>query len=360
MDNLEFLRALDNESIGLIAIDPPFAVNDTLIGKPKPPITDAERVLERALAASHGAEALARYEMEDERLTRVDDGWSWAGMDLSWLAGASAGVRAVVDAVRLCATENEASYLAYMAERLVECHRVLKPTGSLYLHCDHHANSYLRMLMDAIFGHGNFRNEIAWCYTGPGSSRMRQFNRKHDTLLWYSKGKSWTFNRDDVRVPYKDGAPHGGQRWNDGEETLAQWRERKGAQGKVPETWWVMPIAPRFKSQYMGYATQKPVALYQRIVRASSNPGDVVLDPFAGSATTAMAAEKEGRQWLACDMAYRAMTMMMRRFYQSGRILSGMNVDVVREALPPHTGSLEYDQGLVIGPPDLARFPRSP
>ena len=122
-----------------------------------------------------------------------------------------------------------------------------------------------------------------------------------------------------------------------------------------------------WRDELTGYKTQKPLALYERIIRASSNPGDTVLDLFAGCATTAIAAELEGRQWLACDMAYRASTMMMRRFYQNGIVLAGMNLDVVRDALGAHTGNIESEDGKplserkageVIGPPDLARFPR--
>ena len=92
------------------------------------------------------------------------------------------------------------SYLIFMAVRLLEMHRILKPTGSIYLHCDPTASHYLKLLMDGIFGHGNCRNEIIWAYTGPGSPKMRQFNRKHDTVHWYSRGDKWTFNRDAVRI----------------------------------------------------------------------------------------------------------------------------------------------------------------
>lgn len=134
---------------------------------------------------------------------------------------------------------------------------------------------------------------------------MRQFNRKHDVILFYSKGKQWTFNADAVRVPHRDGGPHqggfagGGKSANDPEY---------GRKGKIPETWWAQApgnglcVAPRIKGERTGYPTQKPLALYQRIIRASSNPGDIVFDPFAGCATTCVAAEAEGRQWVAADL----------------------------------------------------------
>ena len=403
MDNLAFLRATDNESIDLIAIDPPFAANETFEGKVKPPITDAEISEERALAARHGPDALAKWEEyegkpENQNSTRVKDDWFFRNVEKDWmneLRGVGESVRnwdrrieggekppteeaptardrtlasigEVVEAVRAVATENEAAYIALMSVRLLECHRVLKPTGSIYLHCDHHANSYLRMLMDAIFGHTNFRNQIAWCYTGPSAAK-RWFPRKYDTILFYAKSPRHRFNGDAVRLPYvAEFTPargvHGAGRGSGSEE--------RHQRGRIPTDWWNdghMSNISGWRDELTGYKTQKPLALYQRIIRASSNPGDTVLDLFAGCATTAIAAELEGRNWLACDMAYRASTMMMRRFYQNDIVLSGMNFDVVREALGAHNGKLESKDGKslfkrktgeVIGPPDLRRFPR--
>ena len=213
--------------------------------------------------------------------------------------------------------------------------------------------------MNAIFGHKNFRNEIIWAYTGPGSPRMRQFNRKHDTILWYNKGKQWTFNRDDVRVPHKQLNTNRRGAAIDAPLTADE-RDEYLKKGKVPETWWseFSPVG-RIVRENTGYSTQKPLSLYRRIIRASSNPGDTVLDLFAGCATTVVAAELEGRKWLACDHAYRASTMMMRRFYQSGHQLRGMDVDVVRGALGEHQIQFEHPDGQIIGPPDLASYPRT-
>ena len=209
MDNIKFLKALNSECIDLIAIDPPFAANETFTGKPRPPITERELAEEQRLAREHGAR-----HNEGIGETRVEDDWLWDKLRHEpWLKEVredNEEIGALIDAVEMCASENEAAYIAMMASHLLECHRVLKDTGSIYVHCDWHANSYLRMAMDAIFGAQNFRNEVVWAYTGPGSPRMRQFNRKHDTILWYSKGSQWTFNRDEVRVPHKDGGPHAG------------------------------------------------------------------------------------------------------------------------------------------------------
>ena len=353
MDNIRFLKALNSECIDLIAIDPPFAANETFTGKPRPPITERELAEEQRLAREHGAR-----HNEGIGETRVEDDWLWDKLRHEpWLKEVredNEEIGALIDAVEMCASENEAAYIAMMASRLLECHRVLKDTGSIYVHCDWHANSYLRMAMDAIFGAQNFRNEVVWAYTGPGSPRMRQFNRKHDTIFWYSKGIQWTFNRDEVRVPHKDGGPHAGGFPGASREPNDP---SYGKEGKVPETWWVMPIAPRFKSQYTGYATQKPLALYQRIILASSNPGDVVLDLFAGCATTAVAAEKEGRRWLACDWAYRSWTMIKRRFYQNGYALSDMT-DATPNAyleagMKGYQGTLQHARSTTIGPNEL-------
>ena len=377
MDNLAFLRATDNECIDLIAIDPPFAANETFEGKVNPAITNAEIGEERALAARHGPEVLAKWEEyegkpENQSVTRVKDEWFFRNVEQDWMGELRdvgmavrnwdrriedgerpppgeaptarertlAAIGEVVEAVRAVATENEAAYIALMSVRLYECRRVLKQTGSIYVHCDYHANSYLRMLMDAIFGKNNFRNEIVWHYGGTGAPKSK-FPAKHDNILFYTKTKNATFN-----PLMTEAAKVSGWTGKDEKRMDAVWNINTVFQSEERAT-------------RTGYATQKPLPLYQRIVKASSNPGDTVLDLFAGCATTAIAAEKEGRNWLACDMAYRASTMMMRRFYQNDIVLSNMNVDVVREAIGPHTGKMEYKSGRTIGPPDLAGFPRT-
>ncbi len=182
-----------------------------------------------------------------------------------------------------------------MAVRLVECHRVLKQTGSLFLHCDHSANAYLRMLLDAIFGKDGFRNEIAWCYTGPGNV-TRHFKRKHDTILFYAKSKTNKFDLDAVRVPYSDETLARRGR-SEGQKSIiaasVETDERRSAEevdekfgkGKVPEGWWTGITPLTNQAERTGYPTQKPVALAERIIKAASSRGDLVLDPFAGCAT---------------------------------------------------------------------------
>ena len=237
---------------------------------------------------------------------KFDDTWKWTDLDDGWLSEIDSRnevLSTVIRAGRLTQGNGTAAYLTMMGIRLLELHRVLKPTGSIYLHCDGTANSYLRLCMDAVFGHKNYRNEIAWCYTGPSNTK-RWFPRKKDSLLFFVKSEATTFNADAVRIPYtklKTGKTSG----------IFKQEAKLDPAGKVPEDYWLekrdgMTPVGRVKTERTGWATQKPLTLLQRIIQASSNPGDVVLDPFAGCATCCVAAEIEGRQWVgieACEEA---------------------------------------------------------
>ena len=420
MDNLPFLRSLNNECIDLIAIDPPFAANETFTGNPRPPISDAEYAEEIALAQTHGA-----LHNEGQGETRVHDIWSWdEDVHPAWkmmIEDDYPSVHAVIQAVEACASENEAAYIAFMAVRLIECRRVLKPTGSIYLHCDSHANSYLRMLMDAVFGAEKFRNQITWRRAVAHNDASRYGNIT-DTLLYYVNGTKYTWNgtviadpktsdqlakaypnsdeRGSVRSENLTGAGttqgESGRPWRGYDVTArgrhwapprassyAQWinaniipgyleiegiherldaldahglihHPQKGVwpglkryaaadRGNQPQNLILEPTGfTNYKggAESTGYATQKPLELYERIIKASSNEGDVVLDIFAGCATTAVAAERLGRRWVACDMAYRAWTMLKRRFYLNGIALEGMT-DATKDAL----ASVRKDRG---------------
>jgi site-specific DNA-methyltransferase (adenine-specific) len=179
-----------------------------------------------------------------------------------------------------------AEYLGFLSDRLGEVRRVLRPSGSLYLHLDHHAAHYARLLLDEIFGPERFLNEVIWAYDYGGRPRDR-WPRKHDNILWYSKSSEWTFNRDEVdRIPYMAPGLVGAD---------------KAAEGKLPtDTWW-MTIVPTNSRERTGYPTQKPLRLLERIIRASSNEGDLVADFFCGSGTTGVAAKALGRHYLLVD-----------------------------------------------------------
>ncbi len=407
MDNLRFLRALNNECIDLIAIDPPFAANETFTGRPRPPITDNEYAEEKALAEAHGVP-----HNEGIGSTSVKDVWTWdANVHPAWKANIEDDypkVFSVIQAVEDAATENEAAYICFMAVRLLECHRVLKPTGSIYLHCDDHANSYLRLLMDAVFGAENYRSQIIWKRSSAHSDTRqgrRQHGRISDNLLFYTKSSKWTWNPvyTDYDPEYIENfykyvepetnrryrldnltGPGGADKGNPQYEVMGvtrYWRysrERMDeliAEGRIVQTrpggvpsykryldempgiplqdlWTdINPIQSQSRER-TGYATQKPLELYERIIKASSNPGDVALDIFAGCATTAVAAEKLDRRWIACDMAYRSWTMLKRRFYLNGYALADMT-DATRNALGVHQTELQEAVSRTIGPNEL-------
>ncbi len=247
------------------------------------------------------------------------DTWEWtAEQDEArrHIAARDADLRARLDAlqnfVRLTLGERSPlqAYLIYMAARLLACRRVLKETGSIYLHCDPTAGHYLKLLMDAVFGSQNFRNEIAWCYTGPSSPNMKQYPRKHDYLLFYTMNnqRRWTWNQP--RIPHNPNL----RLRSDWGEISTEERESYLKRGKPVESWWVdiIPLM-RNNKERLGYPTQKPLALLERIIRASSNEGDLVLDPFCGCGTAVEAAHRLKRHWLGIDVEPLAVDLMARR-----------------------------------------------
>jgi DNA modification methylase len=193
------------------------------------------------------------------------------------------------------------AYLDMLYPRLYLMYRLLAPTGTLYLHLDWHADAFARLLLDEIFGPDQLLNEIIWVYHGPSPIRSA-FNRKHDTILTYTKSKDYLFNVDDVREPYNPNTV----------KTFASSRKAGFGKvpdlerGKVPEDWWYFPVVARLHSERTGYPTQKPEALLERIILASSNPGDLVADFFCGSGTTPVAATRLGRRFIASDITWRA------------------------------------------------------
>ena len=192
-------------------------------------------------------------------------------------------------------------YLNFLYPRLELIYRLLAPHGTFYLHLDWHASAYARLLLDELFGHEHLLNEIVWVYHGPSPIR-HAFNRKHDTILAYTKGDGFTFNADAVRQPYNPNTV----------KTFAS-SSKAGfgkvpnlERGKVPEDWWYFPVVARLHNERTGYPTQKPEALLERILLASSNPGDLVADFFCGSGTFPLVAARHGRRFLACDGTWRA------------------------------------------------------
>jgi DNA modification methylase len=196
---------------------------------------------------------------------------------------------------------NVEAYLDMLYPRLQIMHRLLAPHGTLYLHLDWHADHYARLLLDEIFGPDRILNEIIWVYHGPSPIRSA-FNRKHDTILAYTKSSQYTFNVDAVREPYNP-------------KTIKTFASSPKAgfgkvpdleRGKVPEDWWYFPVVARLHNERTGYPTQKPQALMERIILASSNPGDLVADFFCGAGTTSLVAAQLERRFIANDLSWRA------------------------------------------------------
>jgi site-specific DNA-methyltransferase (adenine-specific) len=201
----------------------------------------------------------------------------------------------------------------FMKPRFEEVKRVLKKNGSVYLHSDHHANSYLRLLMDETFGYNNLQNEIIWVYSGANHQR-KKFGRKHDTIYFYTKSKKdWTFNADDVRQPYREWAK-GKKSYTTSSYGVSKPREiMLDERGKLSDDWWYIPPVSMTRVNRTGYSTQKPEPLLEKIIKASSNEGDLILDIFAGSGTTCAVAKRLGRNSICIDKNPKSCKIMEER-----------------------------------------------
>lgn len=209
--------------------------------------------------------------------------------------------------------DGTASYLAMIAPRLALARELLTDRGSVYVHLDWHVGHYVKLLLDDIFGKQNLRNEIVWAYYGPGSPGMRQFNRKHDVIFWYSKTDQWIFNDDAIREAHSDKTKGNFKQGLAGSGFVVD--DYELAAGKIPEDWWIMAIAGRYPvdgKKRVGYATEKPWPLVERIVLGSSNPDSIVADFFGGSGVTAAVAEAHGRRWITTDLG-KPSSMIIRK-----------------------------------------------
>ena len=279
-DNLEFMRKMNSESVDLIASDPPFNKGKDFHATPD--------------SLAKGARFQDRWSWEDD----VHEEW------LDQLTDDHPDLMSVIQNSRKTYGDDMGAFLCFIGVRLIEMRRLLKPRGSIYLHCDPTASHYLKMVMDAIFGRKNFRNEIVWFYHDTPGRPTKDFARKHDVILRYVKNhQQFTFNADSVRIPILEASIEryltprnlGGRSYVGGEAST---------KGKIPEDVWSFPAVKGNSKEAYGYPTQKPLALYERIINASSNGGDVVLDPFCGCATTLVACERlrPKRKWVGIDI----------------------------------------------------------
>ncbi|MGD8403423.1 MAG: site-specific DNA-methyltransferase [Anaerolineales bacterium] len=234
------------------------------------------------------------------------------------------------------------AYLDFLYQRLALMVRLLAPNGTLYLHLDWHADSYARLLLDELLGPENILNEIIWTYHGPSPIRSA-FNRKHDTILVYVKGKDYTFNADAVREPYNPNTVKTFEASPKAGFGKAPDLER----GKVPEDWWYFPVVARLHNERTGYPTQKPEALLERIIKASSNPGDLVADFFSGSGTTPLVAANLGRRFIVTDATFRAVHTTRSRLTASQAPFTLEHDSVFPFHPEPTTGKLSQRDGIL-------------
>jgi len=300
-DNLDVLREhVASESVDLIYLDPPFNSNASY------------NILFRS-PNGNGADA---------SIEAFDDTWSWgpaasaALMDIT--ESGNHALHVLMQAMRTAIGENAMmAYLAMMAVRLQELHRVLKPTGSLYLHCDPTASHYLKLVLDAVFGGENFQNEIIWSYRR-WPTVAKRFQRMHDVIFLFSKRDGQQTFHTLLEPPTASSM----KRWK-GKIQKVTFDENgrrnptieadATSDGVAMNAVWNMPIIAPVSRERLGYPTQKPRALLERIIAASSNPGDVVLDPFCGCGTAVDAAQKLGRRWIGIDITHLSIGLIEKR-----------------------------------------------
>lgn len=291
-DNLYILNGMNSESVDLIYLDPPFNSK-------------------RTYSAPVGSKSAG---------ASFKDMWTWGDVDESCLEIMFVEYPALVrfiESIGVLHGKPMMAYITYMTQRIIEMHRVLNETGSFYLHCDPTASHYLKIVLDRVFGKDNFRNEIVWCYKGPGKV-TKYFKKKHDIILFYVKSTDSTFNFDSIRVPYKrQTVSVGSTGIATGQRTLeeAQQKEAESIKRKIPEDWWddIGAGSHMPKHERTGYPTQKPLALLKRIIKASSNKGDIVFDPFCGCATACVAAQQLDRKWIGIDIEAQAAKVLVDR-----------------------------------------------
>ena len=363
-DNLDIMRGMNSESVDLIYLDPPFNSNQNY-------------------AAPVGSAAAG---------AAFKDTWTLSDLDVAWMgliADEQPATAHVLKTAGMTHGKGMQSYLTMMAVRLMEMRRLLKPTGSIYLHCDPTASHYLKLLMDALFGAGNFMAEITWERTSAHSD-SRTFGNVADIILFYGD----QININDVRVPYDPAYIARYYRYDDGDgrgpytldnmtspnprpnmtyewrghqppvkgwryslETMSKlhdegriWypdnpnqrprlkRYLNEMPGKLADNVWtdISPINSQAKER-IGYPTQKPLALLERIIKASSNEGDMVLDPFCGCATACVAADRLGRKWVGIDISPKAVELVNMRFQQAMGSLFHHGYVTARTDIPRRT-----------------------
>ncbi len=364
-DNLDFLRGMNSETVHLIATDPPFNKNRDFHATP---------------------DSLARG-------ARFQDRWSWQDdIHDEWLIEIQRDypeVWSVITTAKQVYGDDMGAFLCFMGVRLLEMRRVLREDGSLYLHCDPTASHYLKSLLDAIFGKGNFRNEIVWKRQSSNNAVTKRYGQIVDYILFYAKSETTIWNQvyhtlssaelreyrkdkegryyktDDLTAPgaspnrqfvWRGAKPSASRSWAYDKATLEKMlsggRIELGRTGnaklrgritylddnlgqKAQSVWTDIYRIGNTANERTGYPTQKPLALYERIIGASSNPGDIVLDPFCGCATTPIAAERLGRQWVGMDIWDGALDAVRQRMADNRQLIADPDPQIHYVTKPP-------------------------
>ena len=327
-DNLNVMQKMDDQVIDLIYLDPPFGNMLTWKATNQKKI---DEIKNHFLKFQKEKELFPNEDFEDVfKNVEFDDTWKETDVNQSWqesIIDYDEKLFTFIDGIDFVIKGGK-YYLFYMAIRLIEMKRILKDTGSIYLHCDNTMGHYLKGIMDIIFGYDNFRNGIVWCYTGPGIINTH-FKRKYDIVFFYGKSNKSIFYKNQVRIPYKakftkERGLHG-KKYKD----ISEIEERHNI-GKIPEDWWTdFSNVSSYRKELIGYPTQKPLALLERIIKASSQEGDVVLDPFCGCATTLIASETLNRKWIGIDKNKQAFYMNYYRMRNKlERIVATKDIDL--------------------------------
>jgi len=319
-DNLDVLkRHIATESVDLIYLDPPF---------------QSGRDYNVMFEEQDGTKAKAQ-------IKAFEDTWEWdlgARSTYDDVVAEGGEVANALEAFRqLLGGTPMLAYLSMMAPRLVELRRVLKPTGSIYLHCDSTASAYLRLLMDAVFGPKNFRNDILWYYYNKmHDSRKKLFPRATDTLLFYVKDVSQAFTFKQLKEKRDKPVQQLARKKVDGRMVNARDEEgnviyRVKDDRTIDNVWRIPTIQPADTTQRMGYPTQKPERLLERVIEASSNEGDVILDPFCGCGTAIAVAQRMKRRWIGIDVTHLAVGLIKYRLLHAFGSVQGKDYQVIGE-----------------------------
>lgn len=337
-DNLDVLHGMNSNVVDLIYLDPPF---------------NSKRMYSAPIGTAKGVVE-----------AKFHDIWSWdddVDIRLESFLASHPPLFAYIDLVGVVHGSAMKAYLTFMAQRIIEMHRVLKDSGSLYLHCDPTASHYLKIILDWVFGVHNFRNEIVWNY-GKWSNVAKFFQRNHDIILFYAKGEQYTFN--PLYVPKRQEKPYhtniiAGQgqlliydRENVSKKIIDYYAKKNYKivhvenEGVLENDTWAsfknkeLNLINSQSKERTGYPTQKPLALLHRIVKASSNEGDLVMDPFCGCATTCVAAQNLHRNWIGIDVSNVAVDLVASRLQYD----EGGQVKMFQDFVPLKTLPIRTDQ----------------